>query len=158
MVKVFVIAVTLAIVAAGCASSGELVEVDSSQQPAPAETQASIGGGQEGATPIPVEPGGGIGDGTGGANIPIVSPDLTLEVDQALADLGGRLGDDRLIGVAVAHELTWPDGSLGCPEPGVEYTQALIDGYRIELIDGDTVYQYHGAAGQAPFLCESVVN
>lgn len=28
-------------------------------------------------------------------------------------------------------EVTWPDGSLGCPQPGMLYPQALVDGYRV---------------------------
>ena len=29
-----------------------------------------------------------------------------------------------------AEQVTWPDGSLGCPEPGRSYSQALIAGFR----------------------------
>jgi hypothetical protein len=105
-------------------------------------------------TPIPVEPDGGIGDGSAGEGLPVVSPDLAEEVDLAVSDLLGRLGTDRLIEVVVAHELTWPDASLGCPEPDTVYAQALVEGYRIELADGATTYAYHGELGSAPFLCE----
>jgi hypothetical protein len=28
-----------------------------------------------------------------------------------------------------AEAVVWNDGSLGCPEPGMEYAQALINGY-----------------------------
>lgn len=105
-------------------------------------------------TPIPVEPDGGIGDGATGEDLPVVSPELAEEVEFAVSDLMGRLGADRLIEVVVAHELTWPDASLGCPEPDTVYAQALVEGYRIELADGDTTYAYHGELGRAPFLCE----
>ena len=105
-------------------------------------------------TPIPVEPDGGIGDGSAGEGLPVVSPDLAEEVDLAVSDLLGRLGTDRLIEVVVAYELTWPDASLGCPEPDTVYAQALVEGYRIELADGATTYAYHGELGSAPFLCE----
>ena len=30
-----------------------------------------------------------------------------------------------------AEFVTWSDGSLGCPQPSVMYTQALVDGYWI---------------------------
>ncbi|MGI9665868.1 MAG: hypothetical protein ACR2N2_02045 [Acidimicrobiia bacterium] len=105
--------------------------------------------------PIPVEPNGGIGNGATGEELPVVSPDLSGEVEAALADLRSRLGDNRLIEIVVAHELTWPNGALGCPEPDVLYTEALIDGYRIELSDGTNTYGYHGAAGERPFFCEN---
>jgi len=37
----------------------------------------------------------------------------------------------------------WPDGSLGCPEPGRMYTQALVKGYRIRVGAGSAVFEYH---------------
>jgi len=30
-----------------------------------------------------------------------------------------------------AEQVTWPDGSLGCPEPGRMYTQMLVAGFRV---------------------------
>ena len=30
-----------------------------------------------------------------------------------------------------AEQLTWSDGSLGCPEPGRTYTQMLVPGFRV---------------------------
>jgi hypothetical protein len=30
-----------------------------------------------------------------------------------------------------AQQITWPDGSLGCPAPGEMYTQSLVSGYWI---------------------------
>lgn len=108
-------------------------------------------------TPIPVEPNEGIGDEADPLGEPVVSPTLAGVVDLAVADLASRLQNDVLIEVVVAHELTWPDGSLGCPEPDMAYTQALVEGYRIELSDGSVDYQYHGANGQPPVLCEHVI-
>ena len=105
--------------------------------------------------PIPTEPDGGIGDGAGPPGLPVISPELSPVVDLAIADLADRLGDDVLIEVLVAHELTWPNGALGCPQPDTSYTDALVDGYRIELDADGVVYHYHGAVGEAPFFCEN---
>ena len=54
----------------------------------------------------------------------------------------------------VAYEdVVWRDGSLGCPQPGMMYTQALVDGYVIQLsVEGQT-FNYHGSNGGDPFLC-----
>ncbi len=146
MKRLFVLIALLALVTAACASGGDSRRAGLPQETLPAGDDA----------PNPVEPGDGIGDGSPGSDLPLVSLNLVSEVDQAIADLASRLGDDSsIISVIVAHELTWPDGSLGCPEPGMFYTQALVDGYRIELTDGDTVFQYNGAIGRAPFLCEN---
>jgi len=80
--------------------------------------------------------------------LPIVTP--------ARADLARRLGvepDD--LKVVSAEEVTWPDGSLGCPEPGMSYTQALVDGSKVVLGYDDRVYVYHAGDDGEPFLCPS---
>jgi len=35
--------------------------------------------------------------------------------------------------VVSAEAVTWADGSIGCPQPGMLYPQALVPGYRVEL-------------------------
>lgn len=62
--------------------------------------------------------------------------------------------DVGAVSVVEAELVTWPDGSLGCPEEGETYTQALVDGYRIVVeVDGRQV-QYHGAEEERPFRCD----
>lgn len=78
------------------------------------------------------------------------------EVQAAIDELVARTGVDRSEVLVVTTELvTWPDGALGCPEPDRAYTQALVDGYRIELEAGGELTAYHGASGDAPFPCEN---
>ena len=74
---------------------------------------------------------------------------------QAIADLAARQGvDPSAITTVSVEEVTWRDGSIGCPEPGATYTQALVDGMRVVLeVDGQQ-FEYHSGGGQAPFLCE----
>ena len=72
----------------------------------------------------------------------------------AIADLAGWLGvaaED--ISLVEQVEVTWNDGSLGCPQPGMAYTQALVDGSRIVLVVEGVSYNYHSRAGHAPFYC-----
>jgi len=148
MRRVLALTAVAAIVVASCAAD----TTDAAGETLPINDQDNASSSVD--TSAPIDPGDGIGDGTEGSDLPVISPDLADEVDIAVTDLGERLGTGTVIEVVAAHELTWPDGSLGCPEPGVMYTQALVDGYRIELtIEGDT-YEYHGAAGAPPFLCE----
>lgn len=76
-------------------------------------------------------------------------------VDQAKADLSKRLEVPAAEVTLVSSEaVTWSDGSLGCPEPGMFYTQALVDGHRTVLEVRGQRYEYHSAAHRAPFLCE----
>lgn len=73
----------------------------------------------------------------------------------AVADLAERRGvsADEVQVVAV-EEVTWRDGSLGCAEKGMAYTQALVPGSRITLeVAGERV-EYHAGGGRGPFLCE----
>lgn len=78
-----------------------------------------------------------------------------IPVDQAVVEAGGEAGvDPDEIEVLVAEEVTWPDGALGCPQPGEMYTQALVEGYRIVLdVAGEEVH-YHGARNDPPFRCD----
>ncbi|TCO32396.1 hypothetical protein EV652_1042 [Kribbella steppae] len=75
-------------------------------------------------------------------------------VEQAKADLAKRLGVEAAqVTVVSSSEVTWPDGSLGCPEPGMNYTQALVPGSRIILEAAGKQYHYHSGGTRPPFLC-----
>ena len=68
----------------------------------------------------------------------------TPEELAALADLAAREGvDPATITVVSTDEVTWRDGSLGCPEPGMNYTQALVPGVRVVLELDGVRYEYH---------------
>jgi hypothetical protein len=77
-------------------------------------------------------------------------------VSQARADLSERLGvaPDQ-IELMAFDAVTWPDGSLGCPQPGMAYTQVLVDGARIVLAYNGQTYEYHSGGRRAPFWCEN---
>lgn len=70
---------------------------------------------------------------------------LRAILDDAAAETGLDPAD---IEVVRGEAVTWPDGSLGCPEPGVMYTQALVDGYHVVLdADGDELDYRVGESG-----------
>jgi thiamine pyrophosphate-dependent acetolactate synthase large subunit-like protein len=52
-----------------------------------------------------------------------------------------------------SEDVTWRDGSLGCPQRGMAYTQALVPGYRVRLQAGDRAFDYHASARGALVLC-----
>lgn len=84
-----------------------------------------------------------------------VDPALQSFVDRAVADLARRRDvDPAAIAVLEARAVVWPDGSLGCPRPGLEYTQVLQEGVLIRLQLGDRTYAYHGGGSRMPELCE----
>ena len=75
-------------------------------------------------------------------------------VRTAIADLRGRLNDgDAEIEVVSVDEVDWPDGSIGCPQPGMGYTQALLPGYRVRLRAGRREFDYHASARGQWILC-----
>lgn len=82
--------------------------------------------------------------------------ELPENVQQATEDLAERLGvgpDD--IDAGPLHEVTWSDGSLGCPEPGMSYPQALTEGYRVILTADGEEYAYHsGADGELVYCAD----
>jgi hypothetical protein len=53
------------------------------------------------------------------------------------------------------EDVVWPDGGLGCPTPGMVYTQVMVEGYRILLQHQGQVYAYHGGGSSPPFLCQN---
>jgi hypothetical protein len=92
----------------------------------------------------------------GAAEASLISLDAVPdEVAAAIADAAARFDvPEAEVAVAGALRVVWSDGSLGCPEPDMMYTQALVDGYLLTLeVDGRRV-DYHGADGQPPVLCE----
>jgi hypothetical protein len=80
-----------------------------------------------------------------------LAPFVAIAVD----DLAARLDvQTDSIDVLTAVLVVWPNGALGCPEPGRSYTQVMTDGSVIELgVDG-VVYRYHSGGSLAPFPCD----
>jgi len=92
----------------------------------------------------------------GAAEATFVSLDaIDDEVQAAIADAARRFDiAESEVAVAGALRVVWSDGSLGCPEEGMMYTQALVDGYLLTLEVAGNRVEYHGQNGQPPFLCE----
>lgn len=86
------------------------------------------------------------------ANVGEVPEDL-LEaiVDDAIARLD--VERDEIL-VQRAEAVVWNDGSLGCPEPGTAYTQALVNGYWVVLRAGDRELDYRATDRGFFRLCE----
>ena len=111
-------------------------------------------------TTAPDEP---IEDSPADTTTPAVTQPAAGEVDPALGpfvataatDLAGRLGISAdAITPIEAVLVIWPDGGLGCPQPGMEYKQVQVDGYRIVLAANGITFNYHGGGSRGPFLCE----
>lgn len=77
------------------------------------------------------------------------------DVVRAVDDLAASLEVDAdEVEVVAVEEVTWRDGSRGCAQPGMAYTQALVDGKRITLRAAGRTYEYHSGGNQPPARCE----
>ena len=76
-------------------------------------------------------------------------------LDDIVADAAERSGLDRAALVLSQDQaVVWPDGSLGCPQPGMMYTQALVEGYHILIQAGEDVLDYRATQRGSFVLCE----
>jgi TolB-like protein/Flp pilus assembly protein TadD len=77
-------------------------------------------------------------------------------VGQARSMLSEKLSvPAQSIRLEILESVTWPDGSIGCPQPDMIYTQALEPGIRIVFSAAGVEYHYHARDGGTPFFCET---
>jgi hypothetical protein len=82
------------------------------------------------------------------ANVP---PELFQQAaEEAAAIAGVGVADLEIVH---AEAVTWNDGSLGCPEPGMMYTQALVDGYWIVFRHGGQEFDFRADQRGDTRLC-----
>lgn len=171
--KWIVSTVLLALTLAGCRQGGEISPMEPRDQPSLDTEAPSKAAPNDNGTPIPAL-----------SNQEVVTPDrinddmantpervppteeiqtVTGEVpskilDLILQDLAGRTGEPAAnMTVIQAQEVVWNDGSLGCPKPGVMYTQALINGYWIILEVASQKFDYRATRAGYFTLCENGV-
>lgn len=124
-----------ALILTACASGATM--------PSPSSSSATPGGSArppfQTTTPGPIGPTGS----------PTTVPAATWAAIEADLIARGLDGAPELVS---AEAVTFTDGSLGCPEPGLSYTQALIDGMRIVVQVAGTTYDYRVGGGD-PRLC-----
>ncbi len=83
---------------------------------------------------------------------PVSTTAIPREVRRAVvADAAKRFGvAESAVVLTRAEQLDWPDGSLGCPEPGRVYTRMLVPGFRVvaKTTAGEMLYHTdtHGSA------------
>jgi hypothetical protein len=174
MMKAALIAVAAMLVVSACASSEDgtaSVDLpggsDVVEQPSGSESEVPM---PDPAEDLPVDDGDAPADdpATSGIAEPgdppppaddsdslVLGDGIPQAVLTAQADLAERLGVSQDVIDWVSHEeVDWPDGSLGCPQPGMVYTQAIVNG-TLTVFEVDGVeYRYHAGGGREPFLCE----
>lgn len=76
-------------------------------------------------------------------------------LDAILADAAGRAEGPFV--VLRGQSVVWSDGSLGCPEPGMMYTQALVDGYWVVLEGNSQTLDYRASVNGSFKLCPDLL-
>jgi hypothetical protein len=75
-----------------------------------------------------------------------------------LAHAAGIVGKDAsALTVTRAEFVEWPDGSLGCPEPGMLYPQVITPGYRVEVTHPGGTLDFRLTEEGALRVCEAAV-
>ena len=75
--------------------------------------------------------------------------------DAVRADAARRAGvADAAVRIVRAETVTWRDGSLGCPRPGLAYTQALVPGWLLEADAAGKRWRYHASAAGRWLHCD----
>lgn len=131
-------------------------EVDSATGDAAVEAATEV----EAATPLPQPTLGPLSPVIVGTidfpGEPLPASEIPADLlDKVLADLQQRFSISReSIRVSRFDAIMWNDGSLGCPQPGLFYTQALVEGYWMILQADGVAYDYRASKKGYFFLCE----
>lgn len=108
------------------------------------------GGGSPHASPAST--GAGSGSGSPPTSVGAAIPADVL--DPIVADAATRGGVDAgSITVVAASAETWPNGALGCPDPGAFYTQAIVHGWKVIVEASGTRLDYRSSGPGRFKLC-----
>ena len=79
---------------------------------------------------------------------------LNGQIKLSKKDLAQRLDvPPESVVLSGARQVTWRSGALGCPEPGMNYTEALVPGAVIYLQVDNMIHAYHARFAGEPFYC-----
>ena len=141
--RLAVVLTVVILATSACAFSSEGSEASSTPPPSSA-TPSTPSATETGTASTSPSPGG-----TGAA----LPDDIRTRptVVAAIEDTARREGvPPEQVVVAAWSPVTWTDGSLGCPQEGMSYTQALVEGELLILRVGAELFQYHARTG-GPF-------
>jgi len=89
-------------------------------------------------------------------DIPATNVELPPQLRaRVIADAARRAGvSEGEVVVRGAEAIQFPDGSLGCPQPGMMYTQMVVPGYRVVVQAGGKTFDYRATRDGEPGICE----
>lgn len=108
-----------------------------------------------GAVPGSVEAVGEMGGGETAVTPAIIEPIPDALFNQLIENLATQTGEAApSYKILRAEAVIWNDGSLGCAQPGMFYTQALVDGYWVILQVGEKTFDYRLSQNGQIVHCE----
>ncbi len=85
--------------------------------------------------------------------VPPTNPAAAAAIDALSAELDLA---PQEIAILSAEEVAWPDTSLGCPQPGMMYSQIVTPGYQFQLQADGVVYNVHtDQTGEQVIICQT---
>ncbi|WP_298886838.1 hypothetical protein [uncultured Serinicoccus sp.] len=134
-------------------AGGEDGDADESEDPSMSTDEPGAG---DKPTQTQIAPGGGD------VSLPLGAvPDAVVQrsdVQEAVEAEAERAGvEPEAVTIAGYADVTWSDGSIGCPTPGMMYTQALVPGHQLVLEVDGSYASYHAAEGKAFSYCAQPV-
>jgi hypothetical protein len=137
------LAVGLVLALGACGSADDPAEPDTTDSSSP-DTSGGTPQSPDPSDPPTVSPSDGATDADGADEV----------LAGAVADLAEREGvaTDDVVVVSDAA-VQWRSGALGCPEPGMTYTQAITPGRQILLEVGGETFAYHAATDGPASYC-----
>lgn len=148
------LALATGLLLAACGSTSTESGASSAARPAPTTSGTAADTGSTTSeeppmTPAPDDPSstspGAFGLPLGPVPEQVVSQDTVQAAVMNAAERAGVPPAD--VEVAGYADVTWPDGSLGCPQKGMMYTMALVPGHQLVLQAGGAYLSYHAAEG-----------
>ena len=83
-----------------------------------------------------------------------VAGSVEAKVAQALSKKTGV--DTSKLVLTAKDALDWPDSALGCPAPGMMYSQIVTPGFKLIYSDGAKTYEVHtDRSGNRAVLCQN---
>jgi hypothetical protein len=91
-------------------------------------------------------------ESAGGSLVQGKMPENILQAILKEAAALANIDREQLV-IVRAEPVVWNDGSLGCPEPGMSYTQALVYGYWVVISGAGHTYDFRVDHGGNFRLC-----
>lgn len=108
--------------------------------------------------PRDLPPGRELVPGAGTPSLP-ETPVIGEVPDSLLAEMYAFMENDMGLDPALftlvrAEFVTWSDGSLDCPQPGMMYTMALVEGYWVQVMVGEQLVDFRATQNGGFRICE----